>query len=200
VLRPDPHVDEDGTYRIQSIYFDNYQDKALREKVSGTAKREKWRIRWYGNDLSFFMLEKKRKVDSLCMKFDARLTGEECRRILRCDTDWDAGAGGSSAGVLLLPAGAAAPSPVAVSYLREPYVYGPGNVRITFDSDIRTSLYQQDFLHSQRVDIPAGDGPEKLLMEVKYDRFLPAVVQDLIQIGRVRQGAFSKYGASRRFG
>ena len=87
-----------------------------------------------------------------------------------------------------------------VSYLREPYLYGPGNVRVTFDSDIRTSLYQQDFLHSQRVDIPAGDGPEKLLMEVKYDRFLPAVVQDLIQIGRVRQGAFSKYGASRRFG
>lgn len=200
VLRPDPHVDEDGTYRIQSIYFDNYQDKALREKVSGTAKREKWRIRWYGNDLSFFMLEKKRKVDSLCMKFDARLTGEECRRILRCDTDWMLEREDLLREFCCCQRAQQLRPRVAVSYLREPYVYGPGNVRITFDSDIRTSLYQQDFLHSQRVDIPAGDGPEKLLMEVKYDRFLPAVVQDLIQIGRVRQGAFSKYGASRRFG
>lgn len=200
VLHPDPHVGEGGTYRIQSIYFDNYQDKALREKTSGTAKREKWRIRWYNNDLSFFMLEKKMKVDSLCMKFDTKLTGEECRRILRNDTDWMLSRDDLLREFCCRQRAQQLRPRVTVSYLREPYIYGPGNVRVTFDSDIRTSLYEQDFLCSERVDIPATDSPGSLLMEVKYDRYLPAVVQDLIQIGRVRQGAFSKYGASRRFG
>ncbi len=200
VLHPDPHAGEDGTYRIQSIYFDNYQDKALREKAGGTAKREKWRIRWYNNDLSFFMLEKKMKVDSLCMKFDAALTGGECRRILRNDTDWMLSRGDLLREFCCRQRAQQLRPRVIVSYLREPYLYGPGNVRVTFDSDIRTSLYEQDFLGAERVDIPAMDGPGSLLLEVKYDHYLPAVVQDLIQIGRARQGAFSKYVASRRFG
>lgn len=45
VMKMDPHTRADGTYSIRSIYFDNIQDKALREKVNGVAKREKFRIR-----------------------------------------------------------------------------------------------------------------------------------------------------------
>ena len=56
--------------------FDNYRDKALREKVSGIARREKFRIRYYNDDLSFILLEKKRKVNNLCQKLDARITEE----------------------------------------------------------------------------------------------------------------------------
>ena len=36
IMKPDPHVGEDGRYRIRSIYFDNSDDKALREKIDGT--------------------------------------------------------------------------------------------------------------------------------------------------------------------
>lgn len=36
IMKPDPHVREDGRYRIRSIYFDNSDDKALREKIDGT--------------------------------------------------------------------------------------------------------------------------------------------------------------------
>ena len=35
---------------------------------------------------------------------------------------------------------------------------------------------------------------------LKYDAFLPSVIQDMIQIKEVRQESFSKYGACRRFG
>lgn len=200
VLHPDPHAGADGTYRIQSIYFDNYQDKVLLEKINGAARREKWRLRWYGDDRSFFLLEKKRKVDRLCMKLDAQVTGEECRRILRNDTEWMMEREDLLREFCCSQRTQQLRPRVVVSYLREPYVYEPGNVRITFDSNIRTSLYDQNFLDARRVDVPATDGADAVLMEVKYDRFLPAVVQDLIQIGRARQGAFSKYGASRRFG
>ena len=45
VMKSDPHT-VDGRYKIRSIYFDNYNDKALREKISGLERREKFRIRY----------------------------------------------------------------------------------------------------------------------------------------------------------
>ncbi|MBO4281012.1 MAG: VTC domain-containing protein, partial [Lachnospiraceae bacterium] len=82
VMEKDPHTMEDGRYRIRSIYFDNTEDKALREKADGVSKREKFRIRYYNDDLSFITLEKKMKINNLCLKYDARITEEECRKLL----------------------------------------------------------------------------------------------------------------------
>ena len=53
VMKTDPHVSADGRYHIRSIYFDNSDDKALREKVDGIEKREKFRIRYYNDDLEY---------------------------------------------------------------------------------------------------------------------------------------------------
>ena len=88
VMQPDPHAGADGRYLIRSIYFDNVQDKALREKLDGVQRREKFRIRWYNDDLSFLTLEKKLKHNDLCLKLDAPLTEEECRRILTGPAPW----------------------------------------------------------------------------------------------------------------
>jgi len=63
-LQHDEHSGEDGTYYIKSLYFDNYMDKAYREKKDGVNKREKFRIRYYNNDISFIRLEKKSKINS----------------------------------------------------------------------------------------------------------------------------------------
>ena len=79
VMKRDPHTGADGLYTIRSVYFDNYGDKALREKVNGVQKREKFRIRYYNDDFSFITLEKKIKHNDLCMKIDAPLTVEEKR-------------------------------------------------------------------------------------------------------------------------
>ena len=89
---------------------------------------------------------------------------------------------------------------VLVSYIREPYLYPAGNVRITFDSKIRTTLFHREFLSEEVPDISATDTPDTMILEVKYDRFLPGIIQDLIQSGLIRQQAFSKYGACRRYG
>lgn len=95
---------------------------------------------------------------------------------------------------------------VLVSYLREPYIYEAGNVRVTFDRAIRTSMWEQDFLLDEVYDISchAGNGaedlPDSMLMEVKYDDFLPEIIRFLLQTDDVRQQAFSKYAACRRFG
>lgn len=64
VARPDSHA-VSGEYLIRSLYFDNADDKALREKLDGVNRREKFRIRYYNYDTSFIRLEKKTKVGSL---------------------------------------------------------------------------------------------------------------------------------------
>ena len=201
VMSPDPHASTNGLYQIRSIYFDNIDDKALREKVDGIARREKFRIRYYNDDFSFITLEKKMKIDSLCLKYDATISEAECRRILAGDLDWmkDHPQGLIRELYAKMQYQRLRPR-VLVSYVREPYVYRAGNVRVTFDSAIRTSLFQQDFLTKEVADISATDTPEDRILEVKYDAFLPEIIQDLIQAPGLRQQAFSKYGACRRFG
>ena len=71
LMQRDPHTDETGRYTIRSVYFDNYKDKALREKLSGVQTREKFRIRYYNEDLSFITLEKKISTTT-CAKSSTR--------------------------------------------------------------------------------------------------------------------------------
>ncbi|MCR5719271.1 MAG: polyphosphate polymerase domain-containing protein [Lachnospiraceae bacterium] len=201
IMAVDPHASDDGKYRIRSIYFDNYCDKALREKIDGVAKREKFRIRYYNNDLSFITLEKKMKIDNLCLKYDARITEEECRRILNRDLDWMKEHPSPLVRELYAKMCYQRLEPrVLVSYVREPYIFRPGNVRVTFDSCVRTTIYQRDFLDGQVFDVNAMDGPGDMILEVKYDAFLPGIIRDIIQVNSVRQQSFSKYGACRRYG
>lgn len=201
VMQTDPHTMADGTYRIRSIYFDNVSDKALREKTDGVSKREKFRIRYYNDDSSFITLEKKMKIDSLCLKYDAVITEEECRKILAGDREFMRDHPSGLVRELYAKMNFQGLRPrVLVSYLREPYIFQAGNVRVTFDSQIRTTLFHQRFLEEEVSDISATDTPTDMILEVKYDAFLPEIIQDFIQVKGIRQQAFSKYGACRRFG
>lgn len=201
VMRPDPHAGAEGRYTIRSIYFDNYRDVALREKLDGVQLREKFRIRWYNDDLSYITLEKKIKHNDLCMKVSAPLTEAELRRILSAPDDWMLEHPSELVREFYCKMKLKQLKPrVLVSYEREPYVYAAGNVRVTFDSKIRTSLFHGEFLEKGVPDISATDMPSDRILEVKYDGFLPEIISCLLQSGGVRQQAFSKYGACRRFG
>ncbi len=201
VMKSDEHADAEGKYLIRSIYFDNFNDKALREKINGIQKREKWRIRYYNDDLSYITLEKKCKHNSLCLKLDALLTEAECRALLSGKTDWMLAHTSQLVREFYCKLKTQQLKPrVLVSYEREPYIYIPGNVRVTFDRNIRTSLYHQSFLEATVRDINATDTPGIIIMEVKYDDYLPEIISSLLQTEGIRQQAFSKYGVCRRYG
>lgn len=61
VAYPDQNSGADGKYLVRSLYFDNYKDKAVTDKLSGQSRREKFRLRYYNNDTSFLRLEKRAK-------------------------------------------------------------------------------------------------------------------------------------------
>lgn len=200
VMRPDIHSDENGSYTIRSVYFDNYRDKALLEKLNGVQKREKWRLRYYNDDLSYMVLEKKCKHNDLCLKLDAPLTEQESRALMAGDRQWMKNHPSALVRELYCKLTTQQLQPrVLVSYEREAYTYPPGNVRVTFDSNIRTSLFHRGFLEEEFSDISAEQDPG-MVLEVKYDDFLPEIIENLIQTENTRQQAFSKYGLCRRFG
>ena len=49
IFSHDIHSDN-GIYYVKSLYFDNYMDKSLREKIDGVNCRDKFRIRFYNNN------------------------------------------------------------------------------------------------------------------------------------------------------
>ena len=85
-----------------------------------------------------------------------------------------------------------------VDYVREPYICEAGNTRVTLDYDIRTGIRSLDFLDPHSITVPAGDAP--VILEVKWDEFLPSVVRDIVQIPGRHTSAFSKYAACRIYG
>ena len=172
VMKTDPHTEADGTYQIRSIYFDNVQDKALREKVNGVAKREKFRVRYYNDNFTQITLEKKIKDNDLCMKVSAGLKEAECRMLLAGNLEWMRNHPSSLVQELYGKMKYQQLRPrVLVSYTREPYIYAAGNVRITFDWNVRTTMYHQKFLEEKVYDVEAVQCPGEMIMEVKYEEY-----------------------------
>lgn len=198
VAKQDPHA-VNGRYFIRSLYFDTPTDRALREKIDGVNQREKFRIRYYNGDISLIHLEKKSKVNGLGNKQTAKLTPQQAQSIVDGDYGWMAQ---SQQPLILelytkLHTQLLRPKTI-VDYTREPFVYAPGNVRVTFDYDLRTGLSGTDFLNPDCITVPAADAP--VLMEVKWDSFLPDIIRDAVQLPGRRSAAFSKYAQCRVYG
>ena len=193
----DSHAGPDGSYRVTSLYFDTPQDRALRQKADGVDRREKFRLRYYGSDLSFIRLEKKYKLNGLCGKRSTGLTVRQVQMLLSGNISFLA----DSADPLLselyskLQGQRLMPKTV-VCYDREAFTYKPGNVRITLDRRVRTGLSRTDFLNTELLC------PEVLsdytVLEVKYDAFLPDIVRMAVQVPHRQGQSCSKYALCRR--
>lgn len=198
VASPDPHA-VDGKYMIRSLYFDNAADKALREKLDGISRREKFRIRFYNGDTSVIRLEKKSKTGGRGKKQSVNLTAVQVLDLVNGRADWMADSQEDLIRELYIKMRIQRLRPkIIVGYIREPFIFGPGNVRVTLDYDIRTGFRCEDFLNPAYITVPAGDAP--MILEVKWDNFLPDIIRDAIRLPGRRVTAFSKYAQCRIYG
>ena len=194
----DRHAGSHGSYRVSSLYFDTPYDKAVADKLSGADVREKFRLRYYGENTAWLRLECKQKVGQMTAKKSIRLTKTEAKRLMSGDLD-----------VLFAPkdplrmffysrcqSNLLRPV-VQVTYDREAFHYLPGNVRITIDRNLRTNPGGCGFLNPDTPHLDAADG--LAVLEVKYDAFLPDLVRLAVQIPDRRSAAISKYVISRRY-
>ena len=195
VVKHDSNCNADGTYFVKSLYFDNYMDKALREKIDGVNRREKFRIRYYGTDTSFIRLEKKSKLNGLCNKVTCRITAEECQKIIDGDIEFMKDSEFELMRELYSKMKYQLLRPKCiVAYTRECFVYPPGNVRVTLDMNICGSNNVKEFLNP---DLPFLQTYHEAILEVKWDEYLPQIIRDCVQVKSRRSAAFSKYAAIR---
>ncbi len=198
VMPRDGH-DGGAGYIVTSLYFDSFDDRALREKLSGVNMREKFRLRVYDGCFDEVWLEKKSKINGLCSKSRCTVSQAEAQRIITLGALYTpqekppllAELSGKMASQALRPK-------TIIEYRRRAFVFPAGNVRVTLDGDIRTGLGCTDFFDADRLTIPARE--TATVLEVKWDEFLPDVIRGLVQPGCARTESFSKYAAGRVYG
>jgi hypothetical protein len=197
-MQTDSNANSDGTYRIRSLYFDSPGDKALKDKINGVDKREKFRLRRYiGHGL--INLEKKSKLHGLCYKQAVSLNAKEAAAIIKGDYSFM----NDPERELLYEFYSKIKSQTLkpktlVEYNREAFTYAAGNVRVTFDSGLHTGVYSKDFLSDTVPLIPTGDG--SILMEIKYDEFIPDEIYKATGLNARSAEAVSKYALCRVYG
>lgn len=193
ILQTDDNQKDDSGYTISSVYFDDLYDTCLRDTQEGNPEREKYRIRIYNDSLETIKLEVKYKKYNRILKKSATISRELMEKLLKgewIDTD-----GYSSEHPLMLFKIAMAERglrpKIIVTYERQVYVFKPGNVRITFDRDIRES-HEIDKFGQKNIQWQYVSEMGRIL-EVKYDEFLPDFIAQLLETGNMQQTSCSKY-------
>lgn len=195
----DENVGEDKQYVIRSLYFDDYWDSCLYDNINGNDPREKFRVRVYNHDTSYIRLELKKKEKGKTKKDFCRIDEGICKRMM-LGMPLEMGAVDSDVyrkfclwqnTRLLRPK-------VIVEYDRVPYIYRDGNVRVTFDTNIRSGQQAAAFLDNSIVTRPVMPLNQHIL-EVKFDELLPDFIYSAMQIEGLRQTTYSKYYMCRKY-
>ena len=192
ICKNDRNADANGRYRVSSLYFDDYCDSAVADNLSGQLARKKFRIRIYNGSDSFIRLERKVKHNGGCRKDTARLTKEQYEKILTGDYSFLQGPSDLVLQDFYVTAVTRLLHPkVIVDYIREAFVYGPGNVRITLDRHVKSSVRNVDLFNPHAIYAPAVE-TRHIILEVKFTGFLPTHIAHMIQHGNSMRQSASK--------
>jgi len=187
---------DDGSYLIKSLYFDNLDSKSYNEKMDGILYRKKYRIRMYNDDESFIRLEKKMKHNNYTAKEQMLISKDIYSKIVKGKiNEID-----NASGLLLeflndMRTKGIIPS-IIVYYHRTAFTYPISDVRITFDSNIQSGLYNYDLLAK---DTPVFNVDEKgkQVLEVKFNEVLPLHIANILNDIPSCREAVSKFALCR---
>lgn len=179
VLKPDPHMGATGKYNVRSLYFDDFRNSAFWEKQAGVYSRDKYRIRIYNCSDSFIKFERKTKIHNYILKESVRITREEADRIIAGDVCFLANSPHKLLREFYRKARCDLMKPIAiVEYDRVAYFYPVGNVRITFDTELRMGLGNISFFDPNICTVSILN-EQDVILEVKYNEVLPLFISGL---------------------
>lgn len=199
-LQRDSAADKNGNYTIRSLYFDDLYDSSVKEKIDGINERKKYRIRIYNNSPKQIKLECKQKVNRYIHKRSVEISKEIYDQLLQGNPTPLLSLGHPLANEMYLKYRCDFLRPkVIVEYVREAFVYPSENTRITFDKSLKTSYENYNLFDEFTPMYSAFDDPSTIVLEVKFNNYLPIHIQRLIQLGRATQSAISKYCICRKY-
>lgn len=189
----DNYAGDKGIYTIRSLYFDDYENHCFYENANGTVPREKFRIRIYNGDASYVKLELKKKDYTKVKKLSCLLPKELCHEIMKGRPLPIQAVDSPVYRKFCLQQNTKLLQPkVIVEYDRVPFVYPDGNVRVTFDMNVRSSIQLERFLEPEiasRLVMPMNQH----ILEVKFDEYIPDFIYQTVKTEKLRQTTFSKY-------
>ena len=172
----DRHAGPNG-YTIRSLYFDDLAANAFYDKVSGVDNRTKYRIRCYNYEYGILKLEKKEKKGHLTRKTAQTLSLSQVQAIQENPRIFEGD--GLLEELRLFCCGKGGRPMVLVDYDRTPFVCHSGNTRITLDENLRTRPYCSDLFSDSQGMIPVLE-PGDVILEVKFDDFLPGYLSEIL--------------------
>ena len=191
-MEVDPYA-RGGQYTIRSLYFDDYWDSAYTEKMMGISDRKKWRIRIYDYSDVGIKLERKKKKSSYIFKESAPLSRQEFEWILEGKYEFLLGSPHNLCREFYYECMVNLQRPkVIVDYERTPLIRREGDVRVTFDRDVRAAAFNYD-IFDPNLPTRATLEPGVLVLEVKFTEFLPSVIKELLPLDGQQFLAISKY-------
>ena len=197
VLLPMDSHQTGSSYAIRSLYFDDLRNSCLRENEAGVDDRRKYRLRLYNGSAERIQLEIKEKLHGKTHKSSCLVSAGECREIMAGRPPAIGAGTPAPRNLLSIAMRTAGMAPrVIVEYERTAFVGRSGNVRITFDRNISACVQLGSFLEPHVPLTPILTTGQHVL-EVKFDEFLPDYVAQALELGKLRQTAFSKYYLSR---
>ena len=195
LLTPDAYSKE-GSYHVRSLYFDTINNRDFTEKEDGVRMRRKVRLRIYDIEDETAKFEIKSKNGEYQHKNSLIVSRKDAIAIQEGDygllLDYEDEAALRLYALLTLDCY----RPVAlIEYDRRAFVYPENNIRITFDSNVRSSEMELDLYGK---DIPWVTIPdENTILEVKYDRQLFKPISMVLEKYYLNNVSFSKYGNGR---
>lgn len=196
IMMEDPNNKGDG-YLIRSLYFDTLEDKDFWEKENGVDARRKIRLRCYGPELDFAMLEMKQKQGGNQKKRSLRITRQDAAELCKGNLEVLRSYESTFAAecYALMKMQCYQPKAV-VEYRRKAFVAKENRIRITFDHHIVATESCRDIFSAKLLQAPVMN-PYLVVLEVKYNGFLLSYIKDLLQECNEFETSASKYCMSR---
>ena len=191
-MKPDPHAGAAGRYTIRSLYFDDLSHSAFYEKVDGVDFRSKYRLRIYNYSTKTIKLEKKEKLGNLTRKTAQTVTKNQTDALTGNSRPDFPGEPGLLAELATKMRGTGIRPMVLVDYDRTPFVCPDGNTRITLDENLRTRPFCTDLEASPAAMMPVLEKGQ-VILEVKFDDFLPGYLADALRDIPKANMAISKF-------
>jgi hypothetical protein len=202
-VEADAHNRDSEGYTVRSIYFDTATFGCYHDKVAGLDVRKKIRIRGYDecSEGSIVFVETKRKYGERVVKKrapvaydhvgDLFVSGDVERYVLRHEEFPDAF---EDARRFFFHVHRRSLRPVILAiYEREAYYSKLGVLRITFDKNLRSSIYPSiDALFNE--DSVLYSIPGHFILELKLHGGLPPWLKSIVGALDLKRQALSKYG------
>ncbi len=188
----------DKPYLVRSLYFDTPLNKDYMDKIKGIEERRKYRIRIYDVKGNIVKFEIKNKKGNIIHKETVIVKKSDAKKFINGNYEVLLNYNNDILNKIYLAFKRDSYRPIVIiDYFRTAFFHDMNNIRITFDQKLSCNEFEADiFKNIKKKPILSN---EKIILEIKYNNFIPNFILDVIQFNNFEKCAISKYCMSRSF-